>query len=187
MLKHMIYTSVALAIASTSLVARASESNIVNPQTPSSNINQQSDINSQQSSIPAKNIVPAKAIDAYEGLEMGYRGTINAHLRYCRLMNNSDIPQMIQFRKVFFSSDKGSKVTLDPFGNAQTVYHFNNSNEVYNSDLDRIRVKRFIEIGKNYSRVVIRTAKDNGSEGKIKPVWSTFEYKCNNRSVHFLR
>ncbi|RYV02308.1 hypothetical protein SOPP22_09610 [Shewanella sp. OPT22] len=232
MLKHMIYTSVALAIASTSLAANAVDNNFTNQIIPPANSSAQPNHNNQPAkkipntpsvpsvpsspmqpakkipntpsvpsvpsspmqpakkipntpSVPKYPMQPTKTLPVYEGLEMGYHGNINVDIQRCLLMRGSHTPDMIRFDNAFFSTDNGSKVTLDPYGDAKSVYHFSNENEVYTKDLDQIIVNRFISIGKSYSRVVMRTANVTDSDNGMRPIWSTYQFDCSNSNVHF--
>ncbi len=186
MLKHIVSTSIALVLASAAITAQAASPTSISPTPigPAHKIIPSIPIGPAHPSVPANPIQPSQPATAYDALQHGFHGSINADLSRCSLTRNSEIPVDIKFLNAFFSTNDGSKVRLDPDGDARDVYHFSNENFIYTADL-KIIAKRFIEIDKNHSKVTIRTEVISGGWGNKQPVLSNYQFNCSNQNVVF--
>ena len=129
-----------------------------------------------QDSVPMTPMHHGK-IPVYEGLGQGYRADIEVNLDKCQLDGNSPVPQGISLDSLMVSSRNGAKLTLDPNGNAQTVYHFSHEFHEFTSDLTEHSGTSFIEVGPKTTRAVVKVNIDGTA--------STYQYNCSNSNVTF--
>ena len=137
------------------------------------------------SQIPQMKLQPAKNISVYQALENGYRAGVSVGLENCNSLGGSQEPNDVQFMNIFFSTADGSRVTLDPNGESQTVYHYSHQFHVFSNDLTEYRGVRFIEVGPKSSTVVIKsTSAEPGANG-MEPLWNYYRYTCDNQNLAF--